>query len=281
MVVRGGLHSCILYANDKPKYPGVPVATSLGIALVDIPAGSFLMGNDQPVPARKLGGYHAMTRGDWDERPVRRITISTPFRISRTPVTVEQFLAFRPDWKPQSKNGFITSVTWYEAVEFCEWLSKREGKPYRLPTEGEWEYAARAGTSTLFWSGDRPLPFDQDVNPWGVANLHTGVSEWCHDWHDEYPDDDEAHPVGPDRSLMKVVRGSGFGTFAWINVQPQSLYYKRASNRSSAAPGFGQSAGRDWDPKNAWPQAGHPVDAGRGPGWGGRAKAGRHAANYP
>ncbi|MBM3934492.1 MAG: formylglycine-generating enzyme family protein [SAR202 cluster bacterium] len=244
-------------------------ATSLGIALVDIPAGSFRMGNDQPVQAAALGAHPRMTRGDWDERPVRRVIISRPFKISRTPVTVEQFLAFRPGWSAQSNHGFITSVTWYEAVEFCEWLSKPEGKPYRLPTEAEWEYAARAGTAAPFWSGDSLPTFDGDINPWGVANVHTGVSEWCYDWHGEYPDDDEADPVGPSWGHTRVVRGGGFGTMSWHGVTSRAPYYSRSANRSSAPPRFGQSSARKWDPRYPWPQTGMPLDAGRGPGWGG------------
>jgi len=220
------------------------VANTIGMEFAEIPAGSFAMGCLNPTPSEHFGGPPVLKSGDWDEKPVRRVTISQPFLMSRTPVTVAQFREFRPEVNPQQRHGFTTGIAWYDAVDFCEWLSETEDKRYRLPTEAEWEYACRAGTETPFWSGDYPKPFDSEVNPWGLAHMHTGVSEWCHDWHGIYPYEDEIDPVGPDGGHARVVRGGGYGRLTIQDVDPQGLYYARAANRSSAAPAFSSLS---WD----------------------------------
>ena len=97
-------------------------------------------------------------------------------------MTIEQFRKFRPGFTGSMTEGeYVVGISWYDAVSFCKWLSKKEGKIYRLPTEAEWEYAARAGTNTSFWSGEDP-PESGTPNPWGLINVHSGPLEWCHDW---------------------------------------------------------------------------------------------------
>ena len=100
--------------------------------------------------------------GDFDERPRHRITISRPFYMAATEVTNAQYEQFDPGHRQlRGKLGFskeddeaVVFVTWHDAGRFCEWLSKKEGQPYRLPTEAEWEYACRAGTTTAYHTGD-------------------------------------------------------------------------------------------------------------------------------
>jgi sulfatase modifying factor 1 len=146
-----------------------PVTNSIGMKLVRIEAGEFTMGQDGPavedyLRQKRFGEMHKdFDRSDFDERPAHRVAISQPFFMGVTEVTAGQFRQFDPEFNksdPKSKpadDDAVIGVTWERAVVFCEWLSKKEGKPYRLPTEAEWEYACRAGTTTLFHTGDTLL----------------------------------------------------------------------------------------------------------------------------
>ena len=133
------------------------VTNSLGMKLVRIEPGSFTMGSED---------------GDWDERPAHEVTISRPFFMSATEVTNAQYEQFDPQHKQlRGKLGFskeddeaVVFVSWNDAAAFCEWLSEKEGKTYRLPTEAEWEYACRAGTTTPYHTGETlPEPFHKNV----------------------------------------------------------------------------------------------------------------------
>jgi formylglycine-generating enzyme required for sulfatase activity len=143
-----------------------PVTNSIGMKLMPIESGTFTMGQDGPpmedyLRQKRFGEMHKdFDRIDFDEKPSHKVTITQPFQIGVTEVTVAQFRQFDPEFKkkdPKSKpadDDAVTGVTWDKAVAFCEWLSKKEGKTYRLPTEAEWEFACRAGTTTLFHTGD-------------------------------------------------------------------------------------------------------------------------------
>ena len=158
-----------------------PVTNSIGMKLMLIEPDTFTMGQDGPpmedyLRQKRFGEMHKdIDRIDFDEKPAHQVTITQPFHIGVTEVTVAQFRQFDPEFKkkyPKSKpadDDAVTGVTWDKAVAFCEWLTKKEGKTYRLPTEAEWEYACRAGTTTLFHSGDT-LP-DGHQKWFGEENL--------------------------------------------------------------------------------------------------------------
>jgi eukaryotic-like serine/threonine-protein kinase len=181
---------------------------SIGMKLIKIPAGYFYMGSD---------------RGNPDERPVHKTTITRPFYMGQTEVTQEQWLKVMgtPRWKEreyshEGPNHAASCVDWFEAVEFCNKLTQMdrdagvlgENEKYALPTEAQWEYACRAGTVTSYSYGDDPAllsyfawwgaiwgdgnakhkQYPHDVatkkpNPWGLYDMHGNVYEWCSDWY--------------------------------------------------------------------------------------------------
>ncbi len=241
--------------------------------------GAFWMGNDEAIPlsmgeplaymtrpelqamfphgdpARFVLSDVLFERGDYDERPAALTRIQTPFHLGVTQVTNRQYERFDPaHHELRGKFGFsqlddeaVIYVSWHDAVAYCEWLSREEQRPFRLPTEAEWEYAARAGTSTLFSTGDtlpdsylknaRVTDFtsEQDKvkllvgktppNPWGFFDMHGNVEEWVHDWYAPYSG--ERAIGGPSNGVFKVTRGGSHGTFA---------YYLRSANRAAVLP---------------------------------------------
>lgn len=200
------------------------IISSIGLKLLQIEPGTFRMGD--------LNG-----QGQWDEHPTRKVTLTKPFYFSETEITIEQFQQFRPNYLGiEAHTPYATGISWYEAVAFCEWLSEKEGKQYRLPTEAEWEYVCRAGTLTPYASGESP-PERETKNPWGVKNMHTGVLEWCLDWHEPYPGENQIDPVGPANGFTRIVRGGLLdGTGRTFDHPIQ--YYTRSANRGGIAPGL-------------------------------------------
>ena len=213
----------VSYEQALASGPAAPVeeqyVNSVGMKMVRIKAGSFLMGPE--APERKC---------DSNERLVHKVMISHPFYMSQNELTVEQFRQFRGDFAgTQEYKPYVAGVSWYDAAAFCKWLSKKEGKPYRLPTEAEWEYACRAGTTTPFSSGPQS-PQAGEANAWGLMNMHTGVREWCLDWYDQYPIVEQRDPVGPEYGMVRIVRGGG--------LESNDPNYARSAARCAIAHGF-------------------------------------------
>jgi len=204
----------------RPLNAADPCAGLVGMKMIRVGAGRFMMGEAEDDE-----------QANWYETPAHTVVVSQPFYISATEVTVEQFREFRKDFEGTEEfYPYAAGVSWYDAAAFCEWLSRKEGRPYRLPTEAEWEYACRAGSTAAFSPGDsRPQP--ETANAWGLKNMHTGVREWCLDWFGEYPADAQTDPVGPEYGLAKVVRGGG--------LESDNDKYARCASRCAIAPGFG------------------------------------------
>jgi len=202
---------------------------SIGVEMASIGPGTFTMGD---------------THGDWDEQPPREVTITAPFKMSMDEITLEQFRQFRPD-HDCSFRGKATGVSWYDAVAFCEWLSRKEGKTYRLPSEAEWEFACRAGTTTPFWSGELP-PADDAPNPNNLRGMNDAVMEWCLDWYAPYGAGSTTNPAGPVTGMCKVVRGDKPDDNSRLKDEPGRTAedYHRSANRAGLPPAFGLAASR-------------------------------------
>jgi formylglycine-generating enzyme required for sulfatase activity len=213
---------------------------SLDMVFVRIEKGSFSMGQAEG--------------GDFDEKPVHKVNITEPFYISATEVTNAQYEQFDPKHRIyRGSRGFskdddeaVIFVSWHDAMNFCQWLSEKEGKSYRLPTEAEWEYACRAGTNALYSTGEKlpeiyhrhqkaewhPVPVSLKVgqtppNTWGLYGMHGNVEEWCYDWYGPYVEDVQTDPVGRESGLFKVTRGGSHNT---------TLEYLRSANRLGTLP---------------------------------------------
>lgn len=203
---------------------------SIGMRMLPVRAGTFQMGEANATPPKTFEVPMYLQRGDWDEHPVHAVTLTKPYLLAETEVTAEQFQQFRPGYQANPATApYATGVSWDDAVAFCAWLSQKEGRHYRLPTEAEWEYAARAGTTTLFSSGDS-VPAPGAANAWGFKNMHAGPGEWCLDWHAEYSPDAQTDPVGPKTGWARVVRGGG--------LDKSTPYYYRSANRGGMPPNF-------------------------------------------
>ncbi|MCO5236475.1 MAG: SUMF1/EgtB/PvdO family nonheme iron enzyme [Chitinophagaceae bacterium] len=220
------LLSGISYGQNQPA----AITNSLGMQFRLIPGGTFRMGEANRVNAGKLGAPAYLEHGDYDEQPVHNVKISNSFYIARDQVTVEDYQKFDPGYKGvEAYYPYATGISWNDAAAYCKWLSEKEGKPYRLPTEAEWEYACRAGTQSVFYTGDN-LPGSKVPNPWGVYNMSDKIAEWVYDWYGPYPDARQTDPAGPSGGIAKVIRGAGLD-----NQQP---FYSRSANRAGYAPGF-------------------------------------------
>jgi formylglycine-generating enzyme required for sulfatase activity len=255
------------------------ITNSIGMKLTLIPSGEFLMGSDETDPLASDEEFLDKAAG---KKQKHRVRITRPFYLGTTEVTRGQFRRFVDDagyqteaekdgkggyeWHEETRSseqdpryswqnaGFeqtddhpVVNVTWNDAVAFAAWLSRKEGKPYRLPTEAEWEYACRAGTTTRFSSGDDAEGLaavgniadgtarakypdwtwtiaarDGHVytasvgrynpNAWGLFDMHGNVWEWCSDgysaeYYKKSPVDDPPGPVGASR---RVCRGGGW-----------------------------------------------------------------------
>jgi formylglycine-generating enzyme required for sulfatase activity len=216
-------------SRGQGRYFNERLGNSTPLEMVAIPVGSFLMGSSE-------------FEGDDSEKPQHRVSIP-PFFMSKYPIVQAQWQAIASltaielplDSHPAKFPGAnrpVEGISWYEASEFCQRLSRLCGKRYRLPSEAEWEYACRATTETPFHFG-RSLPrhlantYDlqgaamvkgtTSVDAFGVANafglydMHGNVYEWCLDlWHDDYegaPSNGSAWLNAKEEEELRVIRG--------------------------------------------------------------------------
>ncbi len=219
-----------------------PLGNQAQLEMVKIPGGTFTMGS----PKSEEGSQD-------NERPQHQVTVAG-FFMGKYPITQAQWRAvanlpeIERELKPdpsrfKGDNRPVEQVTWFDAVEFCRRLSQHTNRNYRLPSEAEWEYACRAGTTTPFHFGETITPelanynaeysygdapkgeYREETtvvgsfavaNGFGLYDMHGNVWEWCADsWHDSYdnaPNDGRVWHEGGDNNL-RVMRGG-----SWFNV---------------------------------------------------------------
>jgi len=212
-----------------------PLGNGIGLEMVRIPGGTFLMGSPED----------ELDRGN-SEGPQHVVTVPT-FFLAKFPVTQAQYVAVMGEnparFRDNGDNRPVEQVFWDDAVAFCQKLSEQTGRTYRLPSEAEWEYACRAGTTTPFHFGetittdlanyngkltygDRPKGEYREettavgslanANAFGLYDMHGNVWEWCQDvWHSSYegaPTDGSAWLEGGNQGL-RVLRGG-----SWIDL---------------------------------------------------------------
>jgi WD40 repeat protein/formylglycine-generating enzyme required for sulfatase activity/tRNA A-37 threonylcarbamoyl transferase component Bud32/tetratricopeptide (TPR) repeat protein len=253
------------------QHVGVPIVqtNSIGMSLALIPPGEFNMGAaDDDASAAT------------DTRPQHHIALIRPFALSVLEVTIGQFRQFveatgyrteperdgkggvppgedsrthvpqvswaspgaaKADSPPPGDDYPVTQITWNDAVAFCEWLGRKEGVTYRLPTEAEWEYACRAGTTTNYHVGDTATSEHANVrsagspcqlvpgghhpvNAFGLHDMHGSLREWCHDWYAPwyYVGSPPENPLGPGVGKDRVVRSGSF----WDHATQAKSYHR-------------------------------------------------------
>jgi len=225
-------------ARLRPEPQGSQFVNSIGVKMIRIRVGKFRMGDLEP-PTRYQPDQF-LARLHYDERPAHEVTLSHDFYMSETEITARQYQDFQMSYENEGQfPPFASGMSWNDAVRFTQWLSRKEHRNYRLPTEAEWEYACRAGSTAPFSSGEQPLQPGQ-ANAWGLENMESGVPEWVLDWYGPYPDKSLTDPVGPANGFSRVVRGGGFMAARRGKKEDDTFlpFYRRCANRASVAPGY-------------------------------------------
>jgi formylglycine-generating enzyme required for sulfatase activity len=258
----------------------VEITNSIGMKLALIPPGKFVMGSPDDEPGRNKNG---------SEGPQHEVEITRPFYIGVYPVTVGQFREFVNDAKyqteaeklggayrrfpggkwandpnatwlnpscEQTNEHPVVCVSWNDAQAFCTWLSQKEGRKYALPTEAQWEYSCRAGSSTKYYFGDN----DQEAgdyfwysgnsgwktypvglkkpNAWGLYEMGGHVRNWCQDAYDQnyYKVSLKEDPAGPNDGDARVLRGGNWNTA--LTLCRSAYRYSHTPSSRNANGGF-------------------------------------------
>ena len=241
----------------------VPCSDTVNLVMVHCPAGTFTMGS----PTGELGRSNNETQ--------HQVTLSKPFWIGLYEVTQEQYKALMGTNPSYFTGGNlpVEQVSWHDATNFCAKLTAKEkaagrlptGYVYSLPTEAQWEYACRAGTTTAFNNGtniptqeqcsNKPCPnLDEEgwykynsggkthevglkkPNAWELYDMHGNVWEWCLDWYGDYPRGAATDPTGPTAGSGRVIRGGSWRSFA--NYCRSGYRYNRNPGRRNGNYGF-------------------------------------------
>ena len=223
--------------QSRQTTPADRTENSIGMRFVPIKPGTFTMGEGETA---------------------HQVTLTKPFELGQFEVTQEQYervMGNNPGQFKAAQNP-VNSVSWKDAVEFCRKLSElpeeqASGFVYRLPTEAEWEYACRAGTTTTFSFGDDEILLDdyawhsdtflhpvgqKKPNPWGLYDMHGNVWEWCQDWYGSYPSGSVTDPAGPESGSNRVFRGASVGSR--VDVHRSAYREKYGPDHRTSGLGF-------------------------------------------
>jgi formylglycine-generating enzyme required for sulfatase activity len=214
--------------KDPPK-PPEPYTNSLGMKFVWIPPGNFMMGSPKEEKERI------------DNETQHKVTLTNGFYMGVYTVTQQEWqsvMGNNPSRYKGEKNLPVETVSWDDCQGFIKKLREKDKKVYRLPSEAEWEFACRAGTTTPFHFGEA-ISTDQanyngiftygggkkgvnrekttpvgsfPANAWGLHDMHGNLFQWCEDWYGDYPPNDVVDPQGPEKGQARVVRGGSLSS---------------------------------------------------------------------
>ena len=232
-------NSPIVYKGEIPQSTiETIVVNGVEFNMVKIEGGTFHMG-----ATSEQGGYY-------EEKPVHSVTISD-YYIGETEVTQELWEAVmgsNPSYFTGNNQRPVEYVSWYDCQEFIKKLNQLTGKKFRLPTEAEWEYAARGGkysrgykysgsnaVDEVAWyesnSGETTHPVaTKEANELGLYDMNGNVWEWCKDWYGDYQSNSQTNPTGPSEGACRVLRGG-----SWYSLDRNV----RVSSRDYCTPGAG------------------------------------------
>ena len=234
----------------------IPLSEDVDLDLIWIEPGTFIMGS----PEDELGR--------WDDEVQHEVTLTQGYWLGKYEITQAQYEAIM-ETNPSRYEGAdlpVETVSWFDAMEFCEKLTEiektagrlPEGYEYTLPTEAQWEYACRAGTTTALNSGKNlsdkwqcpemdevgwywynseidgkyiPHPVGQKLpNAWGLYDMHGNGWEWCLDWYGVYPTTAVSDPTGPELGTYRVMRGDWHGNACDCRSAYRNAYTPESSN---------------------------------------------------
>src|SRR5450432_3897045 len=205
----------------QPNGPPKNFTNSIGTKFVWIPHGDFMMGSPKDEKERGVGETQ------------HKVTLTKGFYMGVYLVTQEQWQAVmgnNPSQFRGEKNLPVEQVSWNDCQGFIKKLREKDKKSYRLPSEAEWEYCCRAGTTTPFYFGDtistkqatfgkfkkgesplKTTPVGSfPANAWGLYDMHGNVWQWCQDWYGDYPQKDVVDPQGAENGKVRVLRGGSW-----------------------------------------------------------------------
>ena len=203
--------------SAKAKEPDADIlGKGIKVEMVLIPAGTFMMGSPESEADRS------------DDETQHKVTLTKPFYIGKFAVTQDQWVAVMGNNPSDTlgPNFPVTGVSWEDCQEFIKKLNAKIDGGYRLPTEAEWEYACKAGTTTAYSFGNKITPKDANYydskidkpvavgsykpNLFGLYDMHGNVREWCEDWFGDYPTGAVTDPQGPPIGESRILRGGSF-----------------------------------------------------------------------